>query len=112
MVGYCCGKCESKSCCLCWIDTSMEIKGACSHSDARMLSAKSPVRAKVNDRMAIVDASAWEPTIGDQASPHFVSARLVQDLENDMQAKGTSVTDDETQQLIDNVNWQEWPKIT
>ena len=90
----------------------MEIKGACSHSDARILSAKSPVRAKVNDRTAIVDANAWEPTIGDQASPQFVSARLDQDLENDMEAKGTVAADDETQQLIDKVTWQEWPKET
>ena len=90
----------------------MEVKGTCSHNQAGLLSAKCPVRAKVNDRMAIVNANAWEPTIGDQASPQFVSARLVQDLENDLEATGTKVADDETQQLIDKVNWQEWPKET
>ena len=88
----------------------MEVKGTCSHSEARLLSAKCPARAKVNDRMAIVDANAWEPTIGDQASPQFVSARLVIDFENDKEAKGTLVADNETQQLIDKVNWPEWPK--
>jgi hypothetical protein len=79
------------------------IKGYCSFQLAQELAARCPVRAKVQERDAIVTANVWVTTaLGDD---YYVTARFIVVGSNDLEAESTRQADEAAQKMIDAVQW-------
>ena len=74
-----------------------EIQASCSLEQALELESVGAVQATVNGRLAIVTANAGVPI-----------TREILDLQTDIAAQGTLEADQETQALIDSLDWEEW----
>ena len=87
-----------------------EIGGKCTKQTIGVIAAKTPVRATVNGRDAIVTANDWDQvSTTDNQSEYYLRARKIRDDVIDKEAEGTVSATSELQELFESdVQWDKW----